>query len=525
MVLLLGLQLTAAVRLDEALLGLDLDLVAATKNDEDKCNTKLVEDAVRCGVDRVIEMVRDGVRCGFEWCDNELTFFLCPKLCEGETKEVPKTCEILVSCPVKIELHIQGESPTSSINSLHLDAKLVDYKITQDNLPDLQATLDGNYDTILPWMQEVVDIVLPLANEELKGGVSTFEKELLGMIENDIVNEYDWAARLLLGGKGFGDGLLTAFKSEFSSIGANMHKRQEVTAPVEDTDQKKLCDRTLRIRPKDGEEYLITDWKNALVARKYDYKTDCNTVYTAHCGTGTFTRTTECANSPEKTQTDERCMFSKFCWVGKRTINNNEALTLYKGNEEIISYADVLVDHVAGPSSESKQKVMAAKSAADAGPPKELATLIQIYDNELPGVIKHEVCKQLRENAWFGFGTIVAARCGVMFSALLANSEISQTLPLGEKMTVDADISMTGGVFKTEFIPKWDEFAALADSAVHTALAASAEPLPLNATLQSVNCKVSGDGDKFFVEARPVLIGTLSEEQIEELRERLTEKA
>lgn len=269
----------------------------------------------------------------------------------------------------------------------------------------------------------------------------------------------------------------------------------------------------------------MRNWENALIARKYDFRTDCNTAYTAHCGTGTFVKSKKCPlKQPVVTR---QCLRGLFCWAGARTIeatSQHKVVTLYKGEEEIVYDDDIRVDHVAdeeeevSASSSRASGVVQAKTSEDADR-AELESLVQIRDDELPEIMRHEVCSRLRENAWTGFGAIVAARCGLMFRALQGLADITTPLPLGTE-TVNADVSLTGGVFRTEFIPTWELFSQAANRAILEEM--KKEELPMSAEVDSLNITFSAEGELLEFEAWPKLRGTLNEENIELITKGLT---
>lgn len=512
-------QPAAAVRVDMSLTALVEDEQPNLSPDPDTCTTQMVQDGVRCGVDEVVKMIEDGVRCGLEWC-NVPPAFLCPKRCEQTVRE-NKTCEILVSCPVRVVLHITGSSSTASISNMQFEAELIDYTIEQKS-GDIQDTLDGNREQILPILNEVLDIGMPIANRMLSTESTSFETELMRTLQSQIANGNGWTSLAFGGSSGFDEGFMTAVMQRFQYIGADMHRRFEAVAPTEEGDGATLCHRLLRVTPKGGNPYLLEDWDNAVVARTYDNANGCSSVWTAHCHTGRLVQTEQC---PLKDPTTRRlCLWSSLCWTGSRTIPGSQlqAVTLFKGSESIEHQDEVYIDHVGRSvaSSSVALPAQAVESPADVAEEGqvELDTLVQIKDDALPTLMLDEICSRYRQNAWWGTGGIQAARCGVILRRIMATLNQRLEFKIGSE-DISADVAISSGEFRVEFIPDWASLSAIAEAALIVEL--DKETFPMNIKVQSLNLKLGGDAVRMTVEMHPEMTGTISARELQELKDRL----
>lgn len=512
--LLAGHWFGVAIRIESAVLSLEADSAVP-----DKCAMKDVQDAIKCGVDRVIEQITDAVKCGTRWAKyvGECPpYDICPKTCSQEVVR-NKTCQILLHCDYELGAHIIGKAPTLSVSNLTFDARVVDFWVRQNN-PELNETLEGNRAHILNLLQELVGSGLGEMNEVVGELSTSFKNELVMAIENRVVKEYDWLARMVLGGKGFGEGLLATVGRRFDHIAAEMHSRREVEADDETSQRARLCHRLLRVKMQNGTEYFLRDWHNVLLARTYDRLTDCHSVYSAHCNTGTLIKKKKCPMV--EAVVTRYCLFSFWCWKGYRTIESRSMLnmTLYKGREEIASSEDVEVDHIAANDRRTIRNVFnvveGVRIAEDVQ--EELQTLVQLKDDELPKVLRNEVCSRLRQNAWTGFKTLVNARCRVMLRFLEKFGDTTVALPIGSEY-LNTDLTVQNGVFRAQFIPDWRQASRNADQMILESM--RQQNIPLNLTVKEINLNLYGSNTHIHVDVRPVFTGRITEKELKELRE------
>lgn len=519
------LRLATAVRMQNENVEESSLVVDPTQDpglDQSNCTTELVQDGLRCGIDEVIKMIVDGLLCGFEWCEVP-PIFMCPKSCEQVVRE-NRTCQVLVSCPIRVTMHVNGSVSTASIANMSIEeAELLNFTVEQKSR-EVQETLDGNLDRVLPILNEVIDIGVPIANYLLKTELANFEQQLMQVLQSQIAAVDDWRTKTLLGGSGFSEGFMAAITARFSHIGADMSRRFEAKAPVVENDSTFLCDRLLRVRPKGGEEFLVKGWSNAIVARKYDSSTDCTAVYTAHCHSGEFTQTKQC---PLKETTVKRmCLFNTLCWIPSRTITGSEdkVVTIFKGQEQLVHTDDVFIDHVAVAKDAPARTLNATpvvtpvdSSDVDSS---ELDAVIQIKDALLPETILYEVCSRRREDAWFSsiLGGLAAARCGAVLRPIMALFSLPVDIGIGSQ-AIAADVSLSGGQFKAELIPDWEVMSAAAEAALMAEL--DKESFPFDIKVQALNLKLNGDAHRMTVELRPVMTGTISESELQEMRDRI----
>lgn len=509
--LLLGLQLNTALRVaDYVYTGEPGD-----EGDEDACTTKLVTDGEECGMEEIKKWVKDAAKCGVEWCDIGPAY-ICPKSCWVIDTQ-PKSCELFVSCPVEIMMHVTANASTRNVATIAFETHLVNFSITTPQ-PELQQVLDSNRAGLLPWMQQLVQLGSGSSKVQLEAAVKTTKDSLVEAVGKDIVTQYRWTslfASIMLGGNGFWKGLASTVSKRFHHIDLEMHPRAEVGLPSGEKDGDRLCHNILRIRTKGGGEYLESDWRNALVARKYDSKTSCSTAYTAHCGSGTFIKTKKCPlKEPEVTRS---CMWSIWCWSRYRTIEataGSKVATVFVGDQEVEATDDIWIDHVSPPKGPAAGKVVAAKALVE-DEPQELDTLVEIKDDSIFEVMVEEICNEMRRNAWYGFGAIQAARCRVLLKTLVYLPKASTKLQVGNE-SVPVDIEVKSKEFQAELIPNWDIIQANAEETILATI--NEMSLPMKAQLKEVNLQMSGRGEKLFVEARPGLRGIIDTEMIEELR-------
>jgi len=509
---------------EEALQKSDPNVV---QDGQEMCTTDLVQEEVRCGVDRVIEQVTDGLRCGFEWCDTNPTY-LCAKTCSGEGNNmvsVNATCKSLLSCPVRIIMHVKGSTKTTNMEAMKFKAELISYEVKQKS-SDIGQMLDDNKAAILPYLEEGLRMGLEVTNQMLAAEVQNFESGVVSLLEQQVIGQFETLSRYALGGRGLGPGLVEAVSKRFAHIGADMHRRAEVSLQTENTNEARLCHRMLRIRRKGGEPYYIKDWRNALVARKIDHATNCNSAYTAHCGTGVLTKVKKCHGKKE--EVTKQCLFGATCWSRYRTIHGSAAkeATLYKGGDEVHVTEDVWVDHVSAGKVEAEQSasgsevvVQATSSTEDEG--EELPTLVEIHDDKLPRTLRDEVCTRVRKTAWYGFGWSKNIRCRLMLKGIANLGTYTTPIPIGSTQ-VTTDVSIKRGKFKAQFIPDWAEFSKMAEAAVFEEL--KKLDMPLQAELKELNLKLDGDGDSMNFEVTPVLDATLSKPELDALYKMAVEK-
>jgi len=458
-----------------------------------------------------------------------LTFNVCPRTCQVTTS-MAKQCEALdmMVCPVRITMNIVGSAPTTSIDGMQFKATLRDYKVEQHS-QEITDTLAANKRNIQPMMQKGLDLGLDVANKMIVEQTRDFENAISKVMEQGAIKKYAWISKVLLGANGFAEGVTAAMHKRFKEIGAEMFTRSEVDIKLDDSNKEKLCHRLLRITPpkEEGEPYYIKDWKNALVARKYDEKTNCNTAYVAHCGSGTMVKTKKCPCSGDRCKTHQdqepevtkRCLFSMFCWKGTRKIQGGPAKvsTLYKGDVEMKVRGDVRIDHVAGKDVRSNMpfsQVVVQAADADEMAPEKLDTLVQIRDDKLPRVLRDEVCQRVRANSWRVFGGLKSLRCRLALRGMLRLGSLGNPkVNIGKPTEIDMDVS--GGVFTANFIPEWKGIAQVAEKALFDQL--KGEKFPFNGELESLNLKMDGDGETLNFEVTPVLYGKISAEELKEL--------
>jgi len=484
----------------------------------------VVQDSVRCGTEMAQTVVKDATKCGTTWCNSRATFNVCPKSCTVSAERA-KSCRIVLACPVRITMHIKGSAPTTSIGGMQFQATLIDYKVYQKSA-EIQATLDANKPIIKPWLQDGMNLGMKISNTLAASQMLDFEHSLVNAMEHKAVQKYKWIARVLVGsGDGFVEGVAAAMQKRFSKVGLEMFTRSEVAVSSEGASGEKLCHRLLRITPSDGvtKPYHIKDWRNALIARKYDNHTDCNSAYVAHCGTGTLVKNKTCPmQAPVVTKS---CLFSTFCWRGSRHIhaNSNKEARLFIGHEEVVTHADIKIDHVAANAVRHNlpfaQEVVAAASTQEQAADK-LDTLVQIRDEELPRTLRDEVCKRVKAKAWYGFKNLKSLRCRLALRGVLGLGSWSDKFAVsGTPIPYDVDVE--GGAFKVNLIPDWELFAHLAEVSLLERL--KDEKFPMDSKLEALNLKMDGDKQVVEFEVKPSLTGMISAAELEELGHRFAD--
>lgn len=493
----------------------DLFLPDPEDSAQKNCTTKIITDGEICGVEEIMQLIKDAVKCGVEWCEVPPAF-ICPKSC-WQNITLPKSCETIISCPVEIMMHISGNCSTKNIAMPSFETELLNYSITTPQT-QVQRTLDANRDKLMPYMRKIVEIAHNSSVPVIQGGVDSAKDAMMQTLGHDIAKDYWWTnlfTRLLLGGPGLWKGLSATVGKRFNHIDAHMHSRAEVALPHGEKDGNRLCHKALRVRTSGGVEYLMSDWRNAFVARKYDSATNCNTAYTAHCGSGTFAKIKKCPLKEPKVT--HYCMWGLWCWVRYRTIEASAAhkvATVYVGgDQELQEDSDIYVDYIAHPKDGAAKRVKPAKPFGEEMP-ESLDTLVQIRDDGVFDTMKEEICNELRRSAWYGLGAIQAARCRLLIRGVGYLPTMTSTISMGD-MSMPVDIKVQNKVFRAEFIPDWNQTAA------HFAKILVEDlqniKLPMNASVEEINLQLSGEDERLIVEAHTVLKGIVDQETLEDL--------
>lgn len=458
---------------------------------DSSCSTRTITDGTICGVATVQRSVTNVLQCGtkrvcarFVGCRNVI------QTCQV-TVTSPRTCEVLDTCPVTLAAKIAGRGSIDHMENITVTAEVVEVKVER-GIDAARGLINSNRLLVMPMLNAVINAALPGVNRNIRAEVDKLKGVLIDTIKKQnigrffsVVNSVDAE-----------NALEKTLNRTFSTLAGDIAPRQQLEkAPVVENWRNRLCHRHLRVRVEDGATYVIRNWTDAIFARKYDEAKECDTVYSAQCGSGIVIKKKQCPFQP--VEVHNYCLWGAACWRKWYTVKGSptKAISIPQsdGTNMLAELGKSLfVDHV---SQDSEQKDAIVLSGAD---PSSLGDLDEQVNMQVPGFQENFV-KDMCDNS--GADSLVPSfrtwRCRGLLNTLCHWAAWRGSVPVAGMDDIKVKVSLQEN-FTVSFVPQWTDIERKVEQILIEEL--SKQSFPMDARVTSVDLELGGSGKHLEIE-------------------------
>lgn len=463
---------------------------------EGECTTKQITDTTICGASTVVQSITDIAKCPPKReCKKVWGRSVCvnvPQLCTVNVQSA-NTCDVLDKCPVTVSASLAGAGQIGNLLDVNINADVVNVQVESGHSA-ARELINANLGLVMPALNQVADLGLMQVNKDVKLKVGGLKTQLIDKIKEQNIGRFF----TVLNPVEANDALGRVLDRTWDTIQADVAPRTQLEKAARKLNwRKRLCHRNLRIRVEDGPTYLVENWTNAEIARKFDEETECDTVYSAQCAKGIIIKRKQCPF--KKDEVKQYCLFGVGCWRRKYTVKSSSTKTTSIDGNDMEVDKEVFVDHVKSTwkLNGGESDTVTPLSNQDTRELEDLDDQINLKVAGFQKLIVEEMCSKAGAGSWFPFaGQFRRWRCKGIINTVCQLARWKGKLPMSGMDDLNIKLGLRKD-FTVSFIPDWNGLENLVAETLMTVL--SAQPLPMNAQVNKIVLALDGNGPNIEV--------------------------